>query len=290
MRISKMEIQAMPHTLTTRSIARSMDTIRLSFFAEGINRLDSTLLCEVGGSYVQQSQRYVEAGNYHLGDARVSADDVFVIDEAFELYKRMTEVKSGIVGRPKREDFVHGIPFEDARYILPLAATTNIMVNMTLNQFVELEFRALEQGCDSTKLLCEKIVDSIESLNEAFGELFRSLIPRWVFKAAEFSESAYGDYILGDAPTTSVTLLKDQSNISLERVAYGALTSTTKNPFEKPQTNETLSGVTERVLGYHHTSILEQSVAMFHMRFSSNLKDAETHFPRKKGWWDERCF
>jgi len=39
-----------------------LKTINISFVAEGIDRIQSTLICELKNSYVQQSQRYVTMG------------------------------------------------------------------------------------------------------------------------------------------------------------------------------------------------------------------------------------
>ena len=44
-----------------------------------------------------------------------------LIEKAFSLYSKMSELKEGKFKEPKAENYKHGIPIEDARYILPLA-------------------------------------------------------------------------------------------------------------------------------------------------------------------------
>lgn len=44
-----------------------------------------------------------------------------LVGRAFALYEEMSQIKEEFKGRPKKEHYLHGIPVEDARYILPLA-------------------------------------------------------------------------------------------------------------------------------------------------------------------------
>ena len=76
-------------------------------------------------SYCQQSQRYVEVSD--LVNHVVEPETVSKIPEAHEHFVRAVsscmEAYSGMVES--------GVPFEDARFILPNAAETNILVTMT---------------------------------------------------------------------------------------------------------------------------------------------------------------
>jgi len=51
------KFQANEHTMRT-----ILKTANISFLITGANRVQSMLLCELGDSYVQQSQRYVGMG------------------------------------------------------------------------------------------------------------------------------------------------------------------------------------------------------------------------------------
>lgn len=46
-------------TINENVLKEILRTVNITFVAEGINRIQSTLLCELKDSYVQQSQRYV---------------------------------------------------------------------------------------------------------------------------------------------------------------------------------------------------------------------------------------
>ncbi|MBQ2014564.1 MAG: FAD-dependent thymidylate synthase, partial [Peptococcaceae bacterium] len=124
------------HPDTNRdTLLELLKTCNLSFVLEGINRWQSTMICERKDSYVQQSQRYVTMSRDgytlpELGEAdRAKAEAL--IAKVFALYEEMSQLKEAFKGRPKREHYRYGIPVEDARYILPLAVKTNLSVATT---------------------------------------------------------------------------------------------------------------------------------------------------------------
>ncbi|AGB40180.1 Thymidylate synthase complementing protein [Halobacteroides halobius DSM 5150] len=106
--------------LNKDAVKEVLRTVNISFIAEEITRAESTLLCELKDSYVQQSQRYVtmDEESYSLPDL---ADDdkkraKKLVNKAFALYDRMSELKAGdFKGRPQVDNYKHGIPIEDAR-------------------------------------------------------------------------------------------------------------------------------------------------------------------------------
>ena len=50
----------------------------------------------------------------------------------------MAQLKNDTIkARPKPADFLHGIPIEDARYILPLATKTNVSVAMSGDKLLD---------------------------------------------------------------------------------------------------------------------------------------------------------
>jgi len=97
-----------------------------TFAVEGVSRACThQLVRHRAASYCQQSQRYVEVSDLlsHVvePDAVASTPEahrqfIEAVSRCMEAYSRMVEA---------------GVPFEDARFILPNAAETNILVTMT---------------------------------------------------------------------------------------------------------------------------------------------------------------
>ena len=116
-------------TVSQPTLRLMLATCNVSFVCEGINRLQSMLLCELKDSYVQQSQRYVKFtdGLATIKPESVAADEgaSAVFDEAvraaIEAYERLLAA---------------GIPAEDARYLLPNAAETKIVITMNVRELL----------------------------------------------------------------------------------------------------------------------------------------------------------
>lgn len=132
-------------------LKNALKNINLSFVLEGINRAQSTLLCELGASYCQQSQRYVDMGskdslpiytptNVPMPPENLQKDIENLFKKSLDLYNRMTELKddSSKNKRKTHTDFKYGISYEDARYVLPLATTTNITITMSGDKLVDM--------------------------------------------------------------------------------------------------------------------------------------------------------
>ena len=148
----QVELFLQQHASTDSATVRELlKTCNLSFVLEGINRWQSTMICELKESYVQQSQRYVtlHADGYTLPDLKEADRQkaVELIGRAFALYEEMSQLKEEFKGRPKKEHYLHGIPVEDARYILPLAVKTNLSVAMTGDKLLEW-FRMMKRPLD----------------------------------------------------------------------------------------------------------------------------------------------
>ena len=70
----------------------------VSFVIEQCNRFQTTLLCELKESYVQQSQRYVDASNagFDIPDALTKDDKtkyVSLVNELFSFYEKVSELR-----------------------------------------------------------------------------------------------------------------------------------------------------------------------------------------------------
>lgn len=98
-----------------------------TFGVEGISRVTSHQLVRHRiASYSQQSQRYVD----------ISGSENFVIPKTIEKSKISNKVKEflGKASRLYEELLREGVPAEDARFILPQAITTNIVVTMNARE------------------------------------------------------------------------------------------------------------------------------------------------------------
>ena len=256
------------------TIKEALKVINVSFVAEDIDRIQSTLLCELKCSYVQQSQRYVTMSddahilpNLNDEDSKVARE---LIKKAFDLYTRMSKLKEGdFKGRPKIENYEHGIPIEDARYILPLSTKTNLCIAMTGDKLYQLfllinDEKYLSIFTEFKKQLLNLLPSNlIELLPNAYdGNKYKDLV-----------ESLYLDDMDKIDSENNMVLLSSFKNIDL-KVGLGALTSTqARTPSEtlelwKKDATKKARGVAERVLGYGHDSIAEQARTTFGMQCS----------------------
>lgn len=267
------EFLAATPKITAATMADILMTCNVAFVAEGINRLQSTLLCELKASYVQQSQRYVQvaADGYTLPE--LQAEDEIkaraLLDEALALYQEMTELSEQKPGRPKIENYRYGIPIEDGRYILPLAVKTNISIAMSGDKLLALY-----------KLFADK---RYGSLFAEFKQALAALLPprleeqlaAFAYEQADTAqtEAFYHRQLASLTAEEPVQLLQAFENMIL-KAGLGAMTSTmSKTPSEMlvkwgDEATEKARGVAQRVMGYGHDSVIEQSRATLGMRFS----------------------
>jgi thymidylate synthase ThyX len=256
--------------LTETELAELLKTANIFFVLEGINRVQSMLLCELKASYVQQSQRYVSLASqaYLLPELEpeVAATAEKLINRAFDLYQRMSELKEGFSGRPKIENYVHHIPIEDARYILPLATKTNLTVSLPGPKLIDLY------------KLCQK-----EHYKETMADFWHSLsayLPANLIKVLTgFARDKvritdfFQQYFTEINTEENMVLLAAYKDLDL-KVALGALTSTQSRTTTEilqvwgSDSEQKARGVVQRVLGYGHASIAEQARTTFGMMCS----------------------
>lgn len=252
-------------TVSEPMLRQALKTCNASFLVVGIDRVQSTLLCELNDSYVQQSQRYVALNNaaYQLPelapeDEKAARD---LTEAAFSLYEKMSELKPDAgKGRPKPEHYRYGIPIEDARYILPLSARTNVCVALSGDKLIELfgllkdaryaamfiEMRHALRNC-----LPSKVAEAVDSLPVVQAD-------------HEALQALYADYYQQITPERDMLLLEQFADLD-GRVACGALTSTAKETAVEAMGRwgddapEKARALLERVLSYGHDSIAEQA-------------------------------
>lgn len=263
-----------PLHLESRVVKEVLKTVNISFVAEEIDRIQSTLLCELKDSYVQQSQRYVtmKDDSYILPELEEEDRKLAqkLTEGAFQLYDKMAKLKEGdFKGRPKIDNYQHGIPIEDARYILPLSTKTNLCIALSGDKLYQL-FSLINDG-------------KYEGLFKSFKIQLYDLLPKDLIclLPSEYNsdedraliESIYQGDIEKINFDNNMVLLDCFDNLEL-KVGLGALTSTqTKAPSEVlmqwgDQATNKARGVAERVLGYGHDSIAEQARTTFGMMCS----------------------
>ena len=103
--------------------------VTFTFMIEGISRVTSHQLVRHRiASYTQESQRYtIIPRDYVIPKSIMNSEfkDKFIklVNEAFNLYEEMVK---------------KGIPYEDARYVLPQATTTNILMTVNLRELIHI--------------------------------------------------------------------------------------------------------------------------------------------------------
>ncbi len=256
------------------TVQQLLKTCNVSFVLEGINRWQSTMICELKDSYVQQSQRYVTltADGYTL-PSQLNAEDKAqaetLIARAFSLYEEMSQLKGEFTGRPKPEHYLYGIPVEDARYILPLAVKTNISVATTGDKLLDW-FRMMNRPLDK---------EMFADIHDALLDVLPETLGKWLdnqtysYEDTGMMNQFYKEELEAITPQHPVVLLRTFDNPEL-KAGLGALTSTKA---EAPSTvlenwgaeaDSKAKGVIHRVMGYGHTSIAEQCRTTFGMMFS----------------------
>jgi len=104
-----------------------IEHVSFTFALEGVSRsLTHQLVRHRIASYTQQSQRYVKVD---------TSEDWFVIPKTYEGEQRKKFVeRMKQIAKWYEEDLKAGIPAEDARFLLPNATKTNIVVTMNARE------------------------------------------------------------------------------------------------------------------------------------------------------------
>ena len=141
-----------------------IEHVKLNFLIENVSRaLTHQLVRHRIASYSQKSQRYTDGSDFTYVVPPSISKNAFN-NEAFELL--MEEIMSVYKG------FVDGgVPYEDARFILPNACTTNIVVSMN--------FRSL--GDFFAKRMCQRAQWEIRELANKMSTICREFAPT-IFK------------------------------------------------------------------------------------------------------------
>ncbi len=255
------------------TVRELLKTCNVSFVLEGINRWQSTMICERKDSYVQQSQRYVTMTKDGYTLPQMNEEDTEkakeLISKVFALYEEMSKLKAEFRGRPKREHYLYGIPVEDARYILPLAVKTNLSVATTGEKLLDW-FRMMK---------CPQDIQMFADVHEALVNVLPDALAKWLdcqeytYADEEMLNQYYQAELKEITTEKPVILLRTFEQPEL-KAGLGALTSTKAEPPSEvlqqwgEEAAEKAKGVTRRVMSYGHTSVAEQCRTTFGMMFS----------------------
>lgn len=260
--------------LSVMDLKDALKTCNISFCLEGLTRFQSTLICELDDSYVQQSQRYVVMDNdgYTLPEGLSVADTIKarkLMEQSFSLYAKMSELKEesiGKKGRLKEEDYKYGIPIEDARYILPLTVNTNVTCSMSGDKLID--FVQLIQD--------PKYGSTFDDLSYKLSQLIPIGVMDKIYVSYESGplvKSLYQPMLDKITPEDNMILIDRYESPDLS-VGLGAVTSTNgKTPSDiliswGDDALVKAQGTVERVMGYGHTGIMEQARTTFGMMCS----------------------
>ena len=268
--------------ITLDKLKELMKSVNISFILEGITRLQSTLICELKDSYVQQSQRYVNMTNngYNLSGIHPNITYMVnnLVEQTFDLYTRMTKLKDDCIqkGRPRKEDYQYGIPIEDGRYILHLAATTNVHLALSGDKFIDMLITMHSFKNYEYKFFMFDIINTLYKCLHDIGSDLPKYINIWTLRdeydidecISDFYQMNYFYKIDNKNKLVPFSSFKSPNLI----VATGAITSTSdKYPSDVTKGWNDLdytTGIIERITGYGHMGICEQTRHTFGIMLS----------------------
>lgn len=164
---SRTERETFLEKITSLGHLSVLEHVSFSFGVEGISRACSHQLVRHRlASYSQQSQRYV---SHKKRFSAVTPESIAGQPELNERYQQMLDTIHGFYA----EMLDAGVPAEDARFILPNAATTKIVVTMNGREL--LHFFALR--------CCRRAQWEIQELSKRMLELVKPLAPILFAKA-----------------------------------------------------------------------------------------------------------
>ena len=114
-----------------------LEHVKFTFAIEGVSRaLTHQLVRYRIASYSQQSQRYVKQTNFdYIIPPSIEADEVLK-SEFTEIMSKVQASYNNMIARFKEKDIVGEKATEDARFVLPQAAETKIVVTMNSRELL----------------------------------------------------------------------------------------------------------------------------------------------------------
>jgi len=157
--------------LESTSFPSVLEHLSFTFLIEGISRVTSHQLVRHRlASYTQESQRYAKAeGDYIVPESvrlrNFEEEFKNVVEEALRLYKEMVEA---------------GIPYEDARYVLPQAVTTKVLMTVNLRELLYIACLRLSDKAqwEIRELVKQMLEETSKVVPEVYDLLRASCIER----------------------------------------------------------------------------------------------------------------
>ncbi len=251
-----------------------LNNVKVNFILDKVNRLQTMFLCEVKGSFTQQSQRYVRH-KFYKNDIDINTENVDkededkiynLIDELNDFYKKLSEIdKDKSKGRNKVTK--SGIPIEDSRYILPLTTNSTISVTMKLKKYFKFVYFVFK----NTKLFGvdeNNIQDFLP--NNTILNLYYSWFDK--YKIHNYDKNYLDENTVTEIENDNFENVSLISNdIDLDTLTKSTLISTSSNyetSIQKYKSNDDKMNLIKRVVGYGHDSILEHSQTSFLLKMS----------------------
>jgi len=156
----------------------TLEHLNYTFAISGVSRALTHQLVRhrIGVAYDQQSQRYVKFGKGldNIADGFVIPKTVEAISEAKQEYLKLIEQIADTY--EKLVDM--GVPVEDARYLLPNAAKTNLIMTVNLRQLMHMSgLRLCVLAQWEIRELFKKIRKILGSIDPIYNKL---LVPKCV--------------------------------------------------------------------------------------------------------------
>lgn len=155
------------HVMESHKYPSVLEHVVFTFLVEGISRVTSHQLVRHRiASYTQESQRYsaVER-DYVIPDTVIKAgfEEEFrkLMDEAYRLYDKMVNA---------------GVPYEDARYIIPQAVTTRLLMTVNLRELIHIACLRLSLHAQwELRELVKLMIDEAKSLIPELPHLLQEM-------------------------------------------------------------------------------------------------------------------
>lgn len=157
--LAQRDTRALEHALASGHES-VIEHASFTFAIEGISRVCShQLVRHRMASYSQQSQRYVQVQDrdgYVIPDSvdewNFLNDYCYIMSEIWTIYERLIK---------------GGVPEEDARYVLPNACKTNIVVTMNARELRHfLKLRLCKRAQWEIRELAERMLDCVKQVSE----------------------------------------------------------------------------------------------------------------------------
>lgn len=143
-----------------------LEHVVFTFYIDGISRVTSHQLVRHRlASYTQESQRYSAVSRGYvvpqsIRDRGFEERFTRVVKESYDLYNEMVAA---------------GVPYEDARYVLPQAVTTALMMTVNLRELLHIACLRLSKEAQwEIRDLISKMVDEVSKVLPEIKELINS--------------------------------------------------------------------------------------------------------------------